>query len=239
MGTFSGQTILVTGASGGIGEAIARALGEQGATVCLSGRNRQRLQAIAGQMSAQRTQIYPADLTVEKEVRGIARKVLADHERVDALVHCAAIIVTGAIATASVENFDRQFQVNVLGPFRLTQLLLPALIASHGQVVFTNSSAGLTAHAGVSQYAATKYALKATADSLREECNSAGVRVCSLFLGATATLMQAGVRAQQKRPYEPEKLIQSTDVATMVAAVLALPRTAEVTDVVMRPTAKT
>jgi NADP-dependent 3-hydroxy acid dehydrogenase YdfG len=239
MAIFTGQTILVTGASGGIGEAISRALGDQGATVCLAGRNRQRLRAIAGGMSAQRTQCYLADLTVEKEVHSIARKVLADHQRVDALVHCAAVIVMGAIATASVENFDRQFHANVLGPFRLTQLLLPALIASQGQVVFTNSSAGLTAHAGVSQYAATKHALKAVADSLREECNSAGVRVCSLFLGATATPMQAGVRAQQKRAYEPDKLIQSNDVARIVAAVLALPRTAEVTDVVMRPTAKT
>ncbi len=76
------------------------------------------------------------------------------------------------------------------------------------------------------------------ADSLRDECNAAGVRVCSLFLGSTATPMQAAIRAEQERTYEPDRLIQPADVAEMVAAVLALPRTAEVTDLVMRPTEK-
>src|ERR1041385_534913 len=173
MGIFSGQTILVTGASGGIGEAIARALGEQGAIVCLIGRNQRRLREIAGQMPAKQAQCSRADLTIRKDVRSLVKQILADHRKVDALIHCAAIIALDAVATGSVENFDRQFQTNVLGPFSLTQLLLPALIASQGQVVFTNSSAGLTARGGVSQYAATKHALKAVADSLREECNSA------------------------------------------------------------------
>ena len=238
MGIFSGQTILVTGASGGIGEAIAGALGVKGANVCLTGRNRKRLLEIANRMPAQRAHSYPADLTVAKEVRSVAKKILGDHQRVDAVVHCAAVIALDPIAIASIKNFDRQFQTNVLGPFSLTQLLLPALIASQGQVVFTNSSAGLTARAGVSQYAATKHALKAIADSLREECNSAGVRVCSLFLGATATPMQAAVRTQQKRHYAPDRLMQPEDVAALVTALLALPRTAEVTDVMMRPMKK-
>ena len=235
MGILSAQTILVTGASGGIGEAIARALGEQGATVCLTGRNRRRLREIAGRMPDQQAQCYPADLTIAEEVQSAAKKILADHQQVDALVHCAAVIALDAIATGSVESFDRQFQTNVLGPFSLTQLLLPALIASQGQVVFTNSSAGLTARAGASQYAATKHALKAVADSLREECNSAGVRVCSLFLGATATPMQAVVRAQQHRSYSPHRLMQPDDVAAFVTALLALPRSVQVTDVMMRP----
>lgn len=238
MGILSGQTILVTGASGGIGGAIARALGAQGATVCLSGRNQRRLREIAGQMPEQKAQSYPADLTVKKEVKSMVRKVLAAHQRMDALVHCAAVIALDPVATGSVEEFDRQFQTNVLAPFALTQLLLPALIASRGQIVFTNSSAGLNARAGVSQYAATKHALKAVADSLRAECNAAGVRVCSLFLGATATPMQAAVRARQHRSYCPDRLIQPADVAAFVTALLALPRTAEVTDVMMRPTIK-
>ncbi|MEQ1354550.1 MAG: SDR family NAD(P)-dependent oxidoreductase, partial [Candidatus Acidiferrum sp.] len=223
----------------GIGEAIARALGQQGAAVCLTGRNGVRLRKIARRMRAPQARFYPADLTGEREVRSLVKKILADHQRVDALVHCAAIILMDAIATASVKDFDRQLQTNVLAPFRLTQLLLPALIAAQGQVVFTNSSAGLTARAGVSQYSATKHALKALANSLREECNSAGVRVCSLFLGATATPMQAAVRTHQKRSYAPDRIVQPDDVAAITVALLALPRTAEVTDVMMRPMMKT
>lgn len=238
MTLLSGQTILVTGASGGVGEAIARRLGGQGATVCLSGRNRERLEAVASHLPKDRARCYPADLTVESEVQSAVKGILEQNQRLDAVIHCAAIIVMQPIATASVRDFESQFQTNVIGPFRLTQLLLAALIASRGQIFFINSSAGQQAGAGVSQYAATKHALKAMADSLRAECNAAGVRVCSLFLGSTATPMQAAVRAQQERAYDPARLIQPADVAEIVAAVLALPRTAEVTDLVIRPTEK-
>ncbi len=238
MARFSSQTILVTGASGGVGEAMVRRFGEQGATVCLTDRNRQRMEEIARQLPERRGHCYPADLTVDYELEKAAQRVLAENPRLDVVVHCAAIILLGSVAAAARQDFEKQFQTNVLGPFRLTQLLLPALIASRGQVVFINSSVGRHAPAGASQYAATKHALRAVADSLREECNVSGVRVCSLFLGSTATPMQAGIRLEQKRAYEPERLIQPADVADMVAAVLALPRTAEVTDLVMRPTEK-
>jgi NADP-dependent 3-hydroxy acid dehydrogenase YdfG len=235
---FSGQTVLVTGASGGVGEAIARRLGEAGATVCLSGRNRKRLEEIAAQLPENLGRCYPVDLTVETQLQEAVKEILAENQRLDALIHCAAIIVMEPVATAAARDFENQFQTNVLGPFRLTQLLLPALLSSRGQIVFINSGAGRHARAGVSQYAATKHALTAVADSLRDECNALGVRVCSLFLGSTATPMQAAVRAQQKCAYDPARLIQPEDVAEMVAAVLALPRTAEVTDVVIRPTNK-
>jgi len=238
MGLLSGQTILVTGASSGVGEAIAGALGQEGAVVCLTGRNRRRLREVASRLPEQQAYCYPADLTVTKQVQSAVRKILADHRRLDALVHCAAVIALDEVAIGSVESFERQFQTNVLGPFTLTQLLLPALIASQGQIVFTNSTAGLRARAGASQYAATKHALRAVADSLREECKSAGVRVCSLFLGATATPMQAAVHAHLRRQYAPERFMQPVDVAVFVVSLLALPRSVEVNDVTMRPVMK-
>ena len=131
MALFSDQTIVVTGASGGIGEAIVRTLGKKGATVCLSGRDRARLRIIAAKVPGKRGRCYPADLTVEKELQNAVRTILAENQRVDALIHCAAIIVREPLATSSAANFDRQFKTNVLGPFRLTQLLMPALVAFH------------------------------------------------------------------------------------------------------------
>jgi NADP-dependent 3-hydroxy acid dehydrogenase YdfG len=239
MELFSNETVFITGATGGIGQAVSFALAQQGATVCLSGRDQDELNQVAARVPKRKAFCYPADLMVEKELKRTVDAVLADNRQLDILIHCAAIFAMGAVATASVEDFERQFITNVLVPFRLTQLFLPSLIQTQGQVIFFNSGAGLNARSNVSQYAATKHALRAVADSLREECNSSGVRVCSFFLGDTATEMQASIRAQQGRTYEPKLLIQPEDVAAMIVAVLALPRTAEVTNVIIRPMAKT
>ena len=239
MALFSNQTILITGASGGIGEAIAVALSKEDATLCLSGRNEERLRRLATQMPSRKARSYPADLTIDEQLQSAIDKILTENPRIDALIHCAAIIAIGPVATAPADDFDRQFKANVLAPFRLTQLLLPSLIRTKGQIVFINSSAGLNAGPNASQYSATKHALKALANSLRGECNASGVRVCSLFLGDTATPMQAKIRQQQGRSYDPKRVIQPEDVAAMTIAVLGLPRTAEVTDVMIRPMAKT
>lgn len=238
MASFAKRIFLVTGASGGVGGAIARRLGDNGATVWLSGRNVRRLDRLAERLPARRGRPIPGDLTVEDEFQKVVGEVMAGPGRLDGIVHCATTILLGSFATASKEDFEKQFGINVIVPFRLTQLLLPALTFSKGLVVFVNSTSGRTALAEVGQYAATKHALRALADSLRDECNAAGVRVCSIFLGSTATSMQAFVRAKQKRPYYPERLIQPDDVAQMVSGILALPQTAEVTDIIMRPTVK-
>jgi NADP-dependent 3-hydroxy acid dehydrogenase YdfG len=139
---------------------------------------------------------------------------------------------------ARLEDFDRQYRVNVRAPYLLTQLLLPRIISSRGQIVFVNSSAGLHARKGVGQYAATKHALRGIADSLREEVNEHGVRVLSVFLGRTASRMQANVYGREGRPYRPELLLQPDDVASVIVHALELPRTAEVTDIHLRPLLK-
>jgi len=120
----------------------------------------------------------------------------------------------------------------------LTQRLLPQLKAAQGQVVFVNSSAGLAARADVVQYAATKHALKAVADGVREQVNGDGVRVLSLYVGRTATRMQAELHAMEGRSYDPTALIQPEDVAALALVVLCLPRSVEVTDISLRPMRK-
>jgi NADP-dependent 3-hydroxy acid dehydrogenase YdfG len=104
--------------------------------------------------------------------------------------------------------------------------------------VFVNSSVGLNARANVGQYAATKHALKALADSLRDEVNADAVRVLSVFLGRTATPMQASVHEMEGKEYHPERLLLPEDVAAVVINALSLPRSAEVTDINIRPLIK-
>ena len=142
MVSVNDQTIVVTGASGGIGSAIALALAERGASVCLCGRDAEKLAEIGKGMSRQH--VYPADLSDDRQLEMLVQSIQKENPRIDGLIHGAAAIVLGEVAKAPVDEFERQFKINVLVPFRLTQLLLPQLIEAQGQVVFINSSAGLS-----------------------------------------------------------------------------------------------
>ena len=237
---FEGQVAVVTGASSGVGKTLALALARHGAGLCLVGRRRDALEVVARDARASGVEVktYVADLSRDDEVRKLAADLQKDFGAIDMVVHSAGVISRGEIATAPVQDFDQQYGINVRAPYLLTQALLPLLKARRGQVVFINSSAGLKATAGVGQYAATKHALKAIADSLRDEVNPAEVRVLSAFLGRTASPMQAEVHRMEGKAYRPELLMQPEDVAWVVLNALSAPRTAEVTDVHVRPLKK-
>ncbi len=240
MNELTGRVAVVTGASRGIGAAIALALAAAGARLCLVGRDEDALVKIAKAAAAVdgQHQCYVADLAGDAGVEHLATALRKELLTVDVLVHAAGVLHRAAFEDAPVGQFDAQYRTNVRAPFVLTQRLLPLLKRAHGQIVFINSSAGLAAHANVGQYAATKHALKAVADGLREEVNHDGVRVMSLFVGRTATRMQAELHALEGKAYDPAALIQPEDVATLALQLLAMPRTVEVTDVSLRPMRK-
>jgi NADP-dependent 3-hydroxy acid dehydrogenase YdfG len=170
-------------------------------------------------------------------VAELARTV-ADRGGVDVLVHSAGSHALGSLEAAPVEDFDRLYAANVRAPYLLTQRLLPALRERQGQIVFVNSTAGLNARANVGQFSATQHALRAVADSLREEVNADGVRVVSVYPGRTATPRQAKIHTIEDKAYAPERLMQPEDVASVVLTALTVPRTSELTDVKVRPMLK-
>jgi len=240
MSALKNQIAVVTGASSGIGKAIALGLAEQGAVLCLVGRKLEALQSVADEAKgkAPQTYCYQADLSVDREVQQLIANIKRDIKAVDVLVHSAGAIWLGPLETATTDQLDGHYKTNLRAPYVLTQGLLPSLKSRHGQILFVNSSAGLTARANAGQYAASKHALKAVADSLREEVNPAGVRVLSLFLGRTASPMQAAVYAMEHKPYNPELLMQPGDVASVAIHALTLPGSVEVTEISMRPLVK-
>jgi NADP-dependent 3-hydroxy acid dehydrogenase YdfG len=240
MPVLTEQVAVVTGASSGIGKAIAEALAAQGMKLCLVGRNRHALEAVAARVRgmASCVLVSQTDLTVDDHIERLKSDVQQAFGQVDVLVHSAGIFAQGKLQSASIEDLDRQYRTNVRAPYLLTQGLLPLLKVRPGQIVFINSSVGLRARADVSQYAATKHALKAIADSLREEVNADGIRVLNVFPGRTATPGQEAIFRLEARTYRPELLLQAEDVAAVVLNALTLPRTAEVTDISIRPLAK-
>jgi NADP-dependent 3-hydroxy acid dehydrogenase YdfG len=231
---------LVTGGSQGIGRAIALALARHGMDLLLV---------------ARRT--APLDIAVH-EARGLgvtaegrAMDLLDDDARdrliaeidarptgLDLVVHSAGTTLRGDLADSSVDDFDRQYQANLRVPFAITKGLLPSLRRANGQIVFVSSSAALVARANAGQYAATQAGLRALATALRDEVNPDGIRVTTVFPGRTATPRQALIHEWEGKPYHPDRLLQPEDVAAIVIAAIALPRTAEVTEISIRPMAK-
>jgi NAD(P)-dependent dehydrogenase (short-subunit alcohol dehydrogenase family) len=237
---LDGQVALVTGASGGIGEGIARALGACGVRLGLVGRRPEALGTVAQAIGSDSPSVksYVCELSDETQVQGLARRVQKDFGGVDILIHSAGVFGQERIDATSEAGFDRQYRVNLRAPHSLTRELARSLRARRGQVVFINSSITRGARAGLGQYAATKAGLKAVADCLREELNPEGVRVLSVYVGRTATPMQKAIFEQEAREYIPERLLQPSDVGAVVISCLSLPRTAEVTEIDVRPMMK-
>jgi NADP-dependent 3-hydroxy acid dehydrogenase YdfG len=231
---------VVTGASSGIGRAIALGLAERGADVCLIGRDADRLRAVAelARASGASVQTFLLDLTVDDDVAHLATTLRAEFGHVDVLVHSAGSYARGRLEEAPVAELDAQYATNLRAPYVLTQALVPMLSARTGQVVFINSTAGLGARREVSQFAATQHALRALADSFREEVSAVGIRVLNVFLGRTATPRQATIFRSEGRTYQPDLLLQPDDVAAMVIRALTVSPSAEVTDMTIRPAVK-
>jgi NAD(P)-dependent dehydrogenase (short-subunit alcohol dehydrogenase family) len=230
---------LVTGASSGVGRAIALALGQCCEEVLLVGRDGARLAEVAASVVAAgaRSEPFVIDFRDRNAPSELGRSISASRTALGVLVHSAGVFVSGAVGATPEEDLDLALDINLRAPYLLTRALLPVLSAGQGDVVFINSSAVGQRKAGLGAYGASKHGLVGVADSLRQELNPSGVRVLSVFLGATATPMQEHIYAQSGRSYQPEALLSPADVARIVCDVIRLPRGAEVTDLHVRPAA--
>lgn len=232
---------IITGAGGGIGKAIAVECSKHYSIVCLIGRNMDKLESVADSAKVFCSQVlcYCVDLTSCADIKDFSIEINKQWGKVDALIHSAGIFSHGSIEFSTIDEFDRLLFTNVRGPFYLTKLLLPLIKKKKGQIVFINSSVVMNgAKANISQYAATKYALRAIADSLREEVNNHGVRVISVYPGRTASRLQKKIHEVEGKIYLPEILSQPEDIAKIVINALFIPRSSEVTDIVVRPMKK-
>ncbi|MGV0679064.1 SDR family oxidoreductase [Mycolicibacterium fortuitum] len=224
-------TALITGAAGGIGSAIAAALAPTH-TLLLAGRPSARLDALAERLGAP---TWPLDLTDADSIES-ATEVLAE---LDVLVHNAGVLYPGRVAESIAEQWRASFEVNVTGAVALTLALLPALRAAGGHVVFINSGAGQKVSAGMASYSASKFALRAFADSLRADEPS--LRVTSIFPGRVDTEMQRDLVAYENAvtdggaDYDPAKFLKPETVAGLVATAVTTPPDGHVHEIVVRP----
>lgn len=216
---------LITGASGGIGAAIAEALAPTH-TLLLAGRPSPRLDAVAQRLGAT---TWPLELTDLDEIDAAA-EVIA---RLDVLVHNAGVAYPGRVAESTPEQWRATFEVNVTGAVALTLALLPALREARGQVLFINSGSGINASPGLASYSASKFALRAFADSLRAD--EPLLRVTSVHPGRVDTAMQRDLVTYEGGVYDTGRFLRPQTVAGVVAQALATPPDAHTHQVVIRP----
>jgi short-subunit dehydrogenase len=217
-------TVVVTGASGGIGEAMARAWGRRGATVVLSARDEDGLARTAREVETAggRAIVQRADVTVEGDRVALVERARAETGRLDVLVNNAGRGYYGSVANIDTVELEALFAINVVAPLRLTQLALDPLTRSGGTVVMMSSVAGVVSSPRMGAYAASKFALEALSIALRAELVGTGVRVLVVRPGpvdtpfrehAVTTDGRAGVRVKSATVQIPDDVAEQVVVA--------------------------
>lgn len=207
--------VLLTGASGGIGQALARELAARGARLLLSGRDIPRLEQLCGELRAAGAEaiVVPADLSTAEGAERLAHAALSGGTP-DLVVHCAGALSFGALDATPAADIARLWQTNVIAPSLLTRALLPSLRRrGSGRFVFVGSIFGSLAFPMYASYSATKFALRGFAEALRRELDGSGVGVTYVAPRYTRTPLNAGA---------PERIAQALamqqDEPALVAA---------------------
>lgn len=247
--SLAGTVALVTGASSGIGEATARQLAGLGAAVALVARREDRLKSLHAEIEelGGRAMVLEADVTQREEADDVVRRTVDELGRLDILINNAGVMLLGPIVAAPVDEWERMVQLNVLGLLYCAKAALPHLIeAAEGEprrvadLVNISSVAGRQARVGSGVYNATKHAVGAFSESLRQEVAKRHVRVALVEPGAVATEL-----ASHNRPEVQESManrfadmerLEAVDIAEAINYVVTQPRRVAVNEVLIRPT---
>ncbi|WP_346623347.1 SDR family NAD(P)-dependent oxidoreductase [Blastococcus montanus] len=241
---LAGKVALVTGASSGIGEATAIALAEAGAAVAVGARRKDRLDALTARMRDGGATVLPLDLDVTDE-RACGDAVARTRQELgglDVLVNNAGVMLLGTIAGADPEDWRRMVQTNVMGVMYMTHAAIDGMLdQGSGDVVNMSSVAGRTARKGAGVYNASKWAVNAFSESLRQEVTGRGVRISLVEPGAVTTeltshITQPEAKAASERMHASMRALHADDIARAVVYVVTQPPHVAVNEVLVRPT---
>jgi len=242
-GILSGKKALVTGASSGIGRGTALALAAAGAQVALVARRAARLDELAAKIKADGGQALAraADVTDEGDATRAVQDAVDHFGGLDILVNAAGMTQVGKVENANLADWRYVFELNFWSGLYTSRAAIPALKAGGGDIVNVSSTAGRRpVGATFGPYAASKFALTAFTESLRAEVTLAGIRVCIIEPGATATEIHAHIKDEKVREstrqhIEKDGAMQPEDVAAAIVFVVGLPRRVNVSQLMIRP----
>ena len=246
---LTGTVALVTGASSGIGEATAANLAARGAAVALVARRTDRLEELAGSItgSGGKAVTITADVTDREQAIQAVATTVEQLGRLDTVINNAGVMLLGPIVDAPVEEWDRMVDLNVKGLLYVAHAALPHLLAAAedgprrvADLVNISSVAGRVARNGSGVYNATKHAVGAFSESLRQEVTGRHVRVSLVEPGAVSTELASHNRPEvqegMKKRFAAMERMEAEDIAEVVEFIVTRPRRAAVNEVLIRPT---
>jgi NADP-dependent 3-hydroxy acid dehydrogenase YdfG len=247
---LDGTVALVTGASSGIGEATARVLAELGAAVALAARREDRLTQLARDIRSVggRALALTADVTDSSQAQAAVTRTVAELGRLDILVNDAGVGLAGPIENAPLDEWDQMVRVNLLGVLYTTHAALPHLLQAAedaprrvADLISVSSVSGrIASGGGLGVYSATKFAVRAFSESLRQEVTRRHVRVSVVEPGVVATEILSHNREQERQQFLQHvagvELLAADDIADAIGYLVTRPRRVAVNELLIRPT---
>ncbi|HEX7109750.1 MAG TPA: SDR family oxidoreductase [Aestuariivirga sp.] len=234
---LSGKIALITGASSGIGRAMAHTLAAEGVKLVLVGRSNERLQAVAKKLGTVESLVLPADLTKPADVEQVASDSLARFGRIDILLANAGLYIPGDVVEGNANAWDEMLAVNVNSVFRLIRAVLPQMIErKSGDIIVTSSISGHQAIQWEPVYSASKHAVQSFVHGLRRQVAPHNVRVGAVAPGTVLNeLWGYRTPAEIEAKVASHEGLRSEDVAEAVLFMLTRPANVTIRDLVMLP----
>ncbi|HCY0201128.1 TPA: SDR family oxidoreductase [Staphylococcus aureus] len=230
MTVLTDKVAVVTGAGSGIGEAIATLLHEEGAKVVLAGRNKEKLQNVANQLSQDSVKVVPTDVTNKEEVDELIKIAQQTFGGLDIVINSAGQMLSSKITDYQVDEWDSMIDVNIKGTLYTAQAALPTMLEqSSGHLINIASISGFEVTKSSTIYSATKAAVHTITQGLEKELAKTGVKVTSISPGMVDTAITAAYNPTDRKKLEPQ------DIAEAVLYALTQPKHVNVNEITVHP----
>jgi short-subunit dehydrogenase len=232
MESLKGKNVLITGATGGIGEHSAKLLSQNGAILYLSGRNEEKLKKVASDLSVPADRTFVVDMSNYDEVKAMAEKIHAAIPALDILVNAAGIGIIKPMDVLTSEEFRKTLDSNLIGPFNLVKAFLNEMkTQKKGLIINIPGVLGKVPMAGAAAYSASKYGLVGMMQSIREELKRTEIRITNLFMGGVDSAFWDNIDLRVQR----DKMIVVEEAAKAIWFLCQQPRSGVVSEMVLQP----
>jgi NADP-dependent 3-hydroxy acid dehydrogenase YdfG len=239
---IQGKVVVITGASSGLGEATARRLAGEGASVVLGARRADRLKTLVEELTGKggKAAALATDVSKLQEVQRLVDHAVASFGRVDVMLNNAGLMPLSPLERLKIDEWDRMIDVNIKGVlYGIAAVLPPMKAQKSGHIINVSSVAGHLVRPGMAVYSATKYAVRVISEGLRQEVKPYNIRTTVISPGAVATELAGGITdAETAKGIGPvlEQALPAAAFAEMVLFALNQPAEVDVNEILFRPT---